>query len=190
MNTNRCLLAPALLALIVVAPHVGGAQDNTPTKDAAAADDRWAPFRYFLGAWEGDAIGFGRQSSLERSCELVLKDQFLRLSTVAIFPPQEGLAEGERHEDWGMLSYDTARKTFVFRQYFGEGFMNQYLAEIAEDGRTITMTTELIESFEPGWRARLTFRIIDEDTFEQRLELAQPDKDYFTCQEGTLRRKK
>jgi hypothetical protein len=44
------------------------------------------------------------------------------------------------------------RKTFVFRQFHVEGFVNQYVVEnISPDGKTIVFVTEFIENIPKGW---------------------------------------
>ena len=87
--------------------------------------------------------------------------------------------KGETHEDLAMVSYDGARKTFVFRQFHVEGFVNQYVLEsAAPDGRTFVFVTESIENIPPGWRAKETYQLISADEFIETFELAAPGKDF------------
>jgi hypothetical protein len=37
------------------------------------------------------------------------------------------LKGGEHHEAFGFVSYDSSRKTNVFRQFTSKGFVNQYV---------------------------------------------------------------
>ena len=113
--------------------------------------DRWEPFQYFVGEWAGSGEGLGGSATLTRSCEQILHDNFIFMKTQSIFPPQEANPDGKDHQDWGMISYDKDRERYILRQFFGEGFINQYTAEISEDGKNFVFTTEKIESFEPGW---------------------------------------
>ncbi|MGH8247883.1 MAG: hypothetical protein ACREUU_15795, partial [Gammaproteobacteria bacterium] len=59
----------------------------------------WAPLRPFVGEWESSTSG------------------------------KPGAGKVEVHEDWGVISYDRARRTFVFRQFHVEGFVNQYVLQ-------------------------------------------------------------
>lgn len=50
--------------------------------------------------------------------------------------PTEKNPKGEVHEDFGIFSYDQARKTFVMRGFYVEGFVNTYVMdEISGDGK-------------------------------------------------------
>jgi hypothetical protein len=71
-----------------------------------------------------------------------------------IYEPQKKNPRDKIHEDWGSISYDHPRETFVFRQFHIEGFENQYLLKsITEDGQTISFVTEAIENIAHGWKA-------------------------------------
>ena len=50
------------------------------------------------------------------------------------------------------------RKTFVFRQFHGEGFVNQYtLDSLSGDKKMLVFVSEAIENIPQGWRARETY---------------------------------
>lgn len=93
------------------------------------------------------------------------------------------------HEDWGLVAYDRARKTYVFRQFHIEGFVNQYLLEkLAEAGRTISFVTEAIANISPGWKARESYQILGPDEFIEVFELASLDKDFELYSENRFQR--
>ena len=82
----------------------------------------------------------------------------------SVYKPQEKNPKGETHEDWGFFSYDSARKRFVLRQFHVEGFVNQYsLEDASPDGKPMVLTSESIENIPPGWRARETYRILNDN---------------------------
>jgi hypothetical protein len=59
---------------------------------------------------------------------------------------------GEIHEDWGLISYDRAKETYIFRQFHIEGFVDHYvLNELTEEGQAIRFVTEDIENIPPSW---------------------------------------
>lgn len=176
-------------ALIIITFGATLAFGTTRQDEVDEGVDRWAPFQYFVGEWTGSGDGLGGSATLTRSCEQILHDNFIFMKTQSIFPPQEANPNGEDHRDWGMISFDTQRERYILRQFFGEGFINQYTVEISEDGKKFVFTTEKIESYQPGWRVRLTFTILSENEYQQELELAPPDRDYFSCRKGTLSRK-
>lgn len=173
----RLLLLFALLASILFA--------QTEIKQ-----DVWQPLRFFVGEWEGTVEGKSGVGKLTQQSQLVLGGQFLQMKNTATFEPQEKNPKGEVHEDWGVFSYDTNREKFVFRQFHVEGFVNQYVLDtISEDGKTLVFITEQIENISGGWRAKLTYKILNESEFQQLFELAGPKRDFACYSQSTLKRK-
>jgi hypothetical protein len=140
-------------------------------------EDVWSAFRYFLGKWEGVGTGKPGISNSERSYELILNDQFIRVWNRSVNLPQEKNPEGEVHEEIGFFSYDKTRRKFVFREFHVEGYINQYLVESWDrENRKLVMTTEAIENISPGWNARTTYEILKEDEFREKFGLSRPGK--------------
>src|SRR5688500_9896413 len=107
----------------------------------------WTQFKFFIGSWQGSGEGKAGISRVERTYEFVLKSKFIFVRSKSIYDLQEKNPKGEVHEEWGFISYDRARETFVFRQFHIEGFVNQYVCnELAEDSQTIGFITEEIEN--------------------------------------------
>ena len=153
------------------------------------APDRWAPFRVFLGRWEGTSQGKPGNGTVHREYRLVLSDRFIEVRNEATYPPQEKNPKGEVHEDIGYLSLDRARKVYVLRQFHPEGFVNTYAAPAASTSPgPIVFATEAIENIPPGWRARETYRFEGPDEFVEVFELAEPGKEFTTYSETRLRR--
>ena len=151
----------------------------------------WVPFKFFVGTWQGTGEGKPGVSSVERSYEFVLNKKFLFARHKSIYLPQNKNPKGEIHEDWALISYDTSREKFVFRQFHVEGFVNQYVLEsISPDGKNIVFITEAIENIPAGWRAKETYRILNSDEFVEIFELATPDKDFELYSENHLTRTK
>jgi len=162
-----------------------------PGQESAPQADPWAPFRFFVGSWEGRGEGGPGVSAGEQTFAFILRGAYLHVRNKAVFAPQEKNPKGETHEDWGVFSYDKARKTFVFRQFHVEGFVNQYVLENAPpDGKTFVFVTEAIENIPAGFKARLTYKVIDADTFEQTFDLAAPGKEFECYSKGVMKRKK
>ncbi|MFQ5868292.1 MAG: hypothetical protein ACE5JC_00170 [Candidatus Zixiibacteriota bacterium] len=157
---------------------------------AEEKQDMWEPLRFLVGEWEGTLEGKSGVGKLEQESQFVLGGKFLQMRNKATFEPQEKNPKGEVHQDWGVFSYDTNREKFVFRQFHVEGFVNQYVLDsISEDGKTLVFITEQIENISPGWRAKLTYKIPNDDEFQQIFELAGPGKDFGCYSRGTLKRK-
>ena len=149
----------------------------------------WTPFNYFVGAWQGSGDGQVGHSQVERKYEFVLNSKFLSVRNKSTYDPQEKNPKGEVHEDWGVISYDKARETYIFRQFHVEGFVNQYILEkLAEDGQSISFVTEMIENIPPGWKARETYRIISPDEFVEVFELAPLGKEFELYTENRFQR--
>jgi hypothetical protein len=151
----------------------------------------WQPLKFFVGAWEGTGKGQSGISKIEREYQFVLNGRFLQTKNKSIYEPQEKNPKGEVHEDWGLISRDGMRKKFVLRQFHVEGFVNQYaLDSLAVDGRTLVFVTESIENIPAGWRARETYKILNDVEFAETFELAEPGKGFEVYTENHLRRKK
>ena len=149
----------------------------------------WTPFNFFIGLWKGSGQGKPGHSRVERKYEFVLNDKFLFVQNKSIYDPQDKNPNGEIHEDWGLISYDRARETYVFRQFHIEGFVNHYvLNELAEDSQTIRFITEEIENIPSGWIARETYRILSPDEFTEVFELAGPEKEFEVYSENRFQR--
>lgn len=157
---------------------------------AVAQDtDTWKPLRFFEGEWKGQGEGKGGVSTGHQKFSFILGGNYLRVENRTVFEPQEKNAKGEVHEDQGFFSYDRAREQFVLRQFHIEGFVNQYVMEpLSEDGKTFVFTSESIENIPPGFRARLTYRILNENEFEQTFDLASPGQEFDCYSKGVMKR--
>jgi hypothetical protein len=176
------------LAAAVMAEEAGGTAPGE-VAPPAKAPDRWAPFRGFLGVWEGTNRGSPGQGTLHREYRLILGDCFIEVRNRSVYPPQEKNPRGEVHEDLGYLSVDRPRKLFVLRQFHLEGFVNTYTAPAtsAPPGPMV-FNTEAIENLPPGWRARETYRFEGPDQLIELFELAEPGKEFTTYSEARLKR--
>jgi len=149
----------------------------------------WTRFNYFIGVWQGAGQGKVGYSRVERNYEIVLNNKFLFVRNKSVYEPQEKNPNGEIHEDWGFISYDRTRETYIFRQFHIEGFVNHFiLNELAEGDQAISFVTEVIENIPPGWKARETYRILGSDEFIEVFELAPPDKEFELYTENRFQR--
>ena len=178
------ILAVLALISVVALPAVAGEQTR-------AAADVWAPLRFFVGSWRGGGEGTPGTGTGEETFAFILRGTYLQVRNRAVFDPQAKNPAGEVHEDWGVFSYDKARKTFVLRSFHVEGFVNQYvLQDQTADPKSFVFVSESIENIPAGFRARLTYRIIDNDTFEQTFDLAPPGQEFTCYSKGIMKRQK
>jgi hypothetical protein len=176
-------IRPIAITLLLLA-SVGTAQ--TPIRP-----DTWEPLRSLVGNWEGTGNGQPGMSKIEREYRLVLNDKFLHVQNKSTYDPQPKNPKGEVHQDWGMVSFDKSRKTFVLRQFHVEGFVNQYvMTSSGADSKTIVFTSESIENIPAGFRARETYKLLGPDEFIEVFEIAEPGKDFERYSEGHFKRKK
>jgi hypothetical protein len=154
-----------------------------------AGGDRWAPLRFLLGTWETTSTGQPGKGRGRREYRLVMRDRFIEVRSVATYPPQDKNPKGEVHEDAGYISYDRSRKAFVFRQFHVEGFVNTYVAASA-GAKEVVFTSEAIENIPPGWRARETYRIINDGELLEVFELAEPGKEFTVYTRTRLTRQR
>jgi hypothetical protein len=153
--------------------------------------DTWGPLRALVGIWEGTGNGQPGVSKIQRECRLVLNDKFLHVQNRSTYDPQPKNPNGEVPQDWGMMSFDKGRKSFVLRQFHIEGFVNQYvMTSSSVDGKTIVFTSESIENIPAGYKARETCKILGPDEFRESFEIAEPGKDFEVYNESHFKRKK
>ena len=64
------------------------------------------------------------------------------------------------------------------------------LENVSEYGRTLVFVSTAIENIAPGWRARETYRILNDKEFIETFAMAEPNRDFATYSETHFRRKK
>jgi len=179
--TRKWMIAISL-AVFTILLSWGAQQPEKP-------QDVWLPFKFFVGQWEGRGEGQPGASHGRQEWEFVLAGKYLQVKNEARFDPQEKNPKGEVHEDWAFISYDRMRKLYVFRQFHVEWFVNQYVCTgPGADGKTFVFDSEAIENIPSGFKARLTYRILDEASFEQTFDLAPPGKEMACYSKGTMKR--
>ncbi len=147
-----------------------------------------ASLRFLVGNWRGEQRGEPGKGFSERTYRFVLEGRFLEVRNTSTYPPQEKNRTGEVHHDVGMIGYDKLRRRFVFRQFHQEGFVNTYVQQDSGDPRKIIFVSEEIENISPGWRARETYSILNDDEFIEQFELAEPGKEFTLYSEAHLKR--
>lgn len=163
------------------------------TSIASAADspkpDVFAPIRFLVGEWRGEASGQAGDGTVVRSYAVVLGGRFVEEKNVSTYPAQAKNAKGEVHEHRGFLSYDKARKTLVLRQFHQESFVNTYSlrAEASAPARLV-FESDQFENFDNSWKARETYEIVSADEFVEIFELAAPGKPFEIYSRTHLRR--
>ncbi|MDH4198587.1 MAG: hypothetical protein OEW05_14325 [Candidatus Aminicenantes bacterium] len=176
-----------ILALVIIA---SASVIGWPSVQTEAKTDVWAPFRFFVGNWDGRGEGQGGVSSGVQEFRFILGGRYLHVTNETRFAPQEKNPKGEVHQDWGVFSFDGMRKKYVFRQFHVEGFVNQYVCDGPEpDGKTFIFISEAIENIPPDFRARLTYKILNENEFQQTFDLAQGGQEFTCYSQGIMKRR-
>ena len=146
------------------------------------------PVRALLGKWEGTSEGQPGRGTLTREYRAILNDRFIEETNRSTYLAQEKNPKGEIHEHRSLFSFDRARKTIVFRQFHGEGFVNQYILEPPTKPGMLVFVTEAIENIPAGYRARETYTFTSPDAFEELFEIAEPGKEFELYSRARLTR--
>lgn len=160
----------------------GPACADSPATPTAKSKDKWAPFRHLLGQWKGVGRGPTGEAVQESEWKLVLNGAYLQRKSSSEAP-------GDHHQDMGLISYDAARKKYIYRAFHSEGFVNRYVTEFSRDGKKITFTSEAIENGPKGLKAIEIVELKD-GKLKTTLKLASRDGPYSICAAGELKRKK
>ena len=131
------------IAILLVIAFLG---EQAGAQQGASKPDRFAALRFFAGTWRGEQAGQPGRGAAERTYEFILNDRFLQETNTSTYPPQEKNKSGEVHHHMSMISYDTARQLFVFRQFHTEGFVNTYVQQPSADDKRIVFVSEAIET--------------------------------------------
>jgi len=175
-----------LLCLLLLLPIAVLAQDAPPQEDTSPLAD----IEFLLGKWKGFGKGRWGNSMVERTYEWVLDSSFVMAKNKSVYEPQEKNAEGETHENWDYFSYDGEREKIVIRSFHNEHIVNTFVLDsISDGGNTLVFTTEHVENFMPGWRARLTFQRLGNDSFKEIFELGGPDAEFKVFLENNFLRR-
>lgn len=181
-SSSRFALALGLAtAVSAITPGVASHQPEAP--------ESMAPVAALIGRWAGTTEGQPGQGTVTREYSRLL-GRFVQVRNTSTYPPQAKNPKGEVHEDWGVFSVDRARKQIVFRQFHGEGFVNQYVLEPGGTSARLVFTTEAIENIPAGWRARETYVLTGNDQLEETFELAEPGKDFEVYSRNRLTRQR
>lgn len=136
---------------------------------------------FILGEWSGTGKGFGNETStIESSFQLVMDGQYIEVKNDSRFEPTEKNPEGEHHIDHGFISFDKTRGKIVLRQFYIEGFVNQYfLNDSLSNDSTLIFETEAIENLPKG-KARWTIKKVSEEECETIFDVSFTGGEY-TC---------
>ena len=167
----------AILTLLLIATAtLSAARQTGPPEQSWGESESWAAFEFFAGAWTGDESATFGEGRGERTYELVLQDAYLLGRNRSVFPPHEGLPEGDVHDDWTMLSFDRDRDTYVLRQFNSEGFVNTFVLDPASSPpEHLIFVLEESENAR-GTRATLTLTRVDADSFDEVFDLTLPGR--------------
>jgi hypothetical protein len=153
-------------------------------------DSLWMPLKAFVGTWIGEGGGEPGQGKYERTYQQILNKNFIEIKNKSTYPPTDKNPKGEIHEDLGYFSYDKGRKKFMLRQFHLESFVNTFVLDsISADKKIIVFVTESIENIPKGYRARESYRFINDNEFEETFEIAEPNKDFAPYSKVLFKRK-
>jgi hypothetical protein len=189
MNEGEPMIASSvvfLMAGLVTADFAAFSAKITAEQPAGLKDDRWTQWRPLVGIWEGTSEGKPGKGKVRLEVSFVFGERFLKLAGTADYTNDKG---GEHHEDFGYVSYDSARKTHVFRQFHLEGFVNQYVLSKGDDQvkDALELTSESCENTPPGWKARERY-VFKDQSLEHTFELAPPNKPFEIYTRASLSR--
>jgi hypothetical protein len=156
-----------------------------------SVNNKWQPFNFLIGKWEGDGTGKFGDSKIEREYEYLMGGTYIIGKNNSIYEKQEKNPEGEIHDHWDIISYNKVSAKYVFRQFHAEGITNTFSLDSLKAAKgNLEFESESIENFREGWRAKEVYKIINEDEFIEIFYLASPGKEYTEYLRNTFKRVK
>ncbi|MEE9167602.1 MAG: hypothetical protein V3U24_09130 [Candidatus Neomarinimicrobiota bacterium] len=151
--------------------------------------EKWGPFKFLIGKWEGKGVGKFGDSNVTREYEYLMGGTFIVGKNESIYEKQERNPRGEIHDNWDIFSYDKIRRKYVLRQFHAEDITNTYaLDSLKASNAVYEFESEAIENFGVGWRAKEVYQIIGNDQFVEIFYLAAPGKEYSEYVRNTFTR--
>ena len=146
---------------------------------AMTPDSPFASLAFLIGHWHGEEEAvFGRGRGT-REYRLVLGGTYLLSDNEAHYPAQDGMPNGQHHQDWTIFSFDRAAKRLALRQFNSEGFLNHLVLDPASTvPERLVFVSEHAENAPPGMRVRLTLVRVSADELAETFEIAEPDADF------------
>lgn len=154
-------------------------------------DSIWLPLKVFIGQWAGEGGGESGKGKYQRSYNYTLNNNFIEIRNKSEYEPTKKYPKGEVHEDIGFFSYDKSLKKFKLRQFHIESFVNEYVLDsVTADNKTLVFTSIAIENIPKGYKARETYKILNDKEIEETFEIAEPNKDFEVYSKVKLKRQK
>ena len=183
------ILAAILAGLGRPAPAGGGTAAPQSPAAPAKAPDPWAPFRYFVGRWQGRGESPAGPFSGKMEFQLVLGGTFLQVKGEARVEPKAGAPKGAAAEDIAFFGYDTVRKAYTLRQFRSDGSVGLFhCRKVLDDGKTFIFVNRPEYGPPGGPRMKMTYRISGPQEFGLTVETAEPDKDYVRSTAAVFKR--
>jgi len=125
------------------------------------------PLRFLIGSWDGEVTSDNGTGTGERTFSLILNENFIHIqNTIVIKNPDQTV-----QEDWGILSSDYERETYVLRQFSSEAFVCTYVVDsVSDDARLLVFRSEQIENAPENSRSRITIMIHSDTSFTEIYE--------------------
>lgn len=176
-----------LIAGCVLTCCLAGGQETEEKVQSDVWKNAFSPFAFFVGDWEGESSGPAGKGKAGCQIQLDLKGKIVTIASQAEFPKTED-SPGEKRGDFGVVSLNKADNSVTLRQFHSEGFFNRYTLSVDDGGKKLVFTSNLIENFQPGWMARLTLTRTGDHSFDDALELKQPEGQWFRIAGSSYRR--
>ena len=148
-------------------------------------------FAFLFGEWTGTGSGFGNtRSKIQSEFKVIMNGKYIQIKNYTESEPNKSKPKGDKHTDWGILSFDKKRKKVIYRQFHSEGYVNQYVLNdsLSTDTKLI-FETETIENFVEAGKARWTIRKHGDKEIEIKFDVSVPGKESAYYNTHRLRKK-
>ncbi len=151
----------------------------------AAEAERFGALDQLIGRWQGTTqkVDGSPVGTVERTFGYALDGQFLRATTLVVFPADQPGAEVDLRREVMWIGR-TAAEAWVAHGFHNEGFLTT--ETVSASGGQVVFESTSIEGADAGMRLRRTLKLQGDGRLQDTLEMAMPGVGFQVYHEATL----
>jgi hypothetical protein len=144
------------------------------------SQNKFARFDFLIGNWQGVEDGVSGDGIGFRTYSYELGENYIMGKNQSTFPKTDKKPKGEVHRDFGVISYNSNNKEFVYRSFNIENFTNIFVLNDSLSAETkFVFITREIENNPGNWKAKVIIEKISETEFKEFFHIAMDGEEFI-----------